>query len=131
MGFGDFDSLCKQAAVPLCSVVGHITHIAGSHGLEAECYARNIELANTIIFQGAASFMHIAALIMTVIMILHVRSKFTAVGGLPKPEIPCMENVETNDTINRSQGNYVLLLHLHDALVCVADSRFWRCSSWK
>jgi len=48
--------------------------------MEAECYARNIELANTIIFQGAASFMHIIALVMTVIMVLHVRSKFTAVG---------------------------------------------------
>ncbi|CZT40970.1 related to CHS7 protein [Rhynchosporium secalis] len=80
MGFGDFDALCQQAAIPLCAVVGKITHIAGSHGIEAECYARNIELANTIIFQGAASFMHIVALIMTVIMILHVRSKFTAVG---------------------------------------------------
>ncbi|CZT04197.1 related to CHS7 protein [Rhynchosporium agropyri] len=80
MGFGDFDALCQQAAIPLCAVVGRITHIAGSHGIEAECYARNIELANTIIFQGAASFMHIVALIMTVIMILHVRSKFTAVG---------------------------------------------------
>lgn len=80
MAFGDFDSLCNQASVPLCSMVGAIKTIAGSHGIEAECYSRSIELANTIIFQGAASFMHIAALIMTVIMILHVRSKFTAVG---------------------------------------------------
>jgi hypothetical protein len=44
------------------------------------CYSRTIELANTIIFQGAAGFTHILALIMTVIMIIHVRSKFTAVG---------------------------------------------------
>lgn len=80
MAFGDFNTICEQAAVPLCSVVGAISHIQGSHGIEADCYARNIELANTIIFQGAASFMHIVALIMTVIMILHVRSKFTAVG---------------------------------------------------
>lgn len=63
-------------------MVGEITTIAGLHGIEADCYARNIELANTIIFQGAASFMQIVALIMTVIMILHVRSKFTAVGTL-------------------------------------------------
>jgi hypothetical protein len=33
-----------------------------------------------MIFQGAASFAHILALIMLVIMIIHVRSKFTAVG---------------------------------------------------
>lgn len=80
MGFGDFESICTNSPLPLCSVIGHITSMIGSAGIEADCYARNIELANTIIFQGAASFAHIAALIMTVIMILHVRSKFTAVG---------------------------------------------------
>jgi hypothetical protein len=37
-------------------------------------------LANTIIFQAATDFAHIAALAMTAIMIFHVRSKFTAVG---------------------------------------------------
>jgi hypothetical protein len=80
MAFGDIDWLCRQAAVPLCSVVGSVKNIEFGVGIEADCYARNIELANTIIFQGAASFMHIVALVMTVIMILHVRSKFTAVG---------------------------------------------------
>jgi len=80
MAFGDFDWLCIQAAVPLCSVVGSVSTIEFGVGIEATCYARNIELANTIIFQGAVSFMHIVALIMTVIMILHVRSKYTAVG---------------------------------------------------
>jgi hypothetical protein len=84
MGFGDFETICTNSPLPLCSVVGHITAMVGSTGIEADCYARNIELANTIIFQGAASFAHIAALIMTVIMILHVRSKFTAVGTFPK-----------------------------------------------
>lgn len=83
MGFGNiFTTICEQASVPSCAVVGAITVIAGSHGIEADCYARPFGLANTIIFQGAASFMHIGALVMTVIMILHVRSKFTAVGTL-------------------------------------------------
>lgn len=82
MGFGQFDWLCKEASVPLCTVVGSISNIEFGIGIEAECYARSIEVANTIIFQGAACFMHIAALIMTVIMILHVRSKYTAVGTL-------------------------------------------------
>lgn len=54
----------------------------GDHGVPTNCYSRSIELANTIIFQGAAGFAHILALIMTVIMIIHVRSKFTAVGTL-------------------------------------------------
>jgi hypothetical protein len=80
MAFGQFDWICTQAAIPLCSVVGAITTVEFGIGIEADCYARNIELANTIIFQGATSFMHIIALLMTVIMILHVRSKFTAVG---------------------------------------------------
>ncbi|KAL3423358.1 chitin synthase export chaperone [Phlyctema vagabunda] len=79
MGFGDFESICTQAPVPLCAIIGKISSLLGQ-GVQADCYARNIELANTIIFQGASSFAHIAALIMTVIMILHVRSKFTAVG---------------------------------------------------
>ncbi|KAK3301816.1 chitin synthase III catalytic subunit [Chaetomium strumarium] len=80
MGFGDFDGICHMAPLPLCSNIGPITSIASGVGIEPDCYARNIELANTIIFQGAASAMHIVALVMTVVMILHVRGKFTAVG---------------------------------------------------
>ena len=80
MGFGDFDSLCRVAPVPLCASIGAITSISFGTGIEPDCFARNIELANTIIFQGAASAMHIVALVMTIIMIFHVRGKFTAVG---------------------------------------------------
>lgn len=80
MGFGDFTSICHMAPLPLCSSIGPITSIASGVGIEPDCFARNIELANTIIFQGAASAMHIIALVMTVVMILHVRGKFTAVG---------------------------------------------------
>jgi hypothetical protein len=80
MGFGDFDVPCKQAQLPLCALVGSITTIELGVGIEPTCYARNISLANTVIFQGATAFVHIIALIMTVIMLIHVRSKFTAVG---------------------------------------------------
>lgn len=79
-GFGDFTSICRTAPLPLCASIGPVRSANSGVGLEPDCYARNIELANTIIFQGAASFMHIIALCMTVIMILHVRGKFTAVG---------------------------------------------------
>lgn len=79
-GFGDFTSICENAPLPLCASVGPSLSATGRVGIEPDCYARNIELANTIIFEGAASAMHIVALVMTVIMILHVRSKFTAVG---------------------------------------------------
>ncbi|MCJ1363850.1 Chitin synthase, class 7 [Acarospora aff. strigata] len=66
--------------MPLCSLVGSPSPISRTAGIEANCYARSFELANTIIFQGATDFMHILALGMTAIMIIHVRSKFTAVG---------------------------------------------------
>ncbi|KAK0609710.1 chitin synthase III catalytic subunit [Bombardia bombarda] len=79
-GFGDFTGICQMAPIPLCASVGPITSIASGVGIEPDCFARNIELANTIIFQGAASAMHIVALVMTVVMVLHVRGKFTAVG---------------------------------------------------
>jgi len=80
MGFGDFESLCAKAALPLCSLIGPPSNIAGQTGIPTQCYSRSVGLANTIIFQGAADFAHIIALIMTTIMIIHVRSKFTAVG---------------------------------------------------
>lgn len=80
MGFGSFDEICTKTPLPLCPLIGPESAITGDHGIQAVCYSRTIELANTIIFQGAAGFAHILALIMTVIMIIHVRSKFTAVG---------------------------------------------------
>ncbi|KAF2718924.1 hypothetical protein K431DRAFT_252411 [Polychaeton citri CBS 116435] len=79
-GFGDFETICEQTPLPLCSLIGPKNSITGQHMTQTKCYSRAIELANTIIFQGAAGFAHIIALIMTVIMVLHVRSKFTAVG---------------------------------------------------
>lgn len=51
-------------------------------GIQPNCYARSVEFANTIIFEAATDFMHMLALGMAVIMVLHVRSKFTAVGML-------------------------------------------------
>lgn len=80
MAFGDFTSFCRTAPLPLCAAVGPIRVISAGVGIDANCYARNIEVANTIIFQMATSAMHIVALAMTVIMILHIRGKFTAVG---------------------------------------------------
>ncbi|KAK5167654.1 Chitin synthase, class 7 [Saxophila tyrrhenica] len=80
MGFGSFNDLCAKTPLPLCPLVGPPSPLTGSHGIQSNCYARSIELANTIIFEGAAGFAHILALVMTVIMIIHVRSKFTAVG---------------------------------------------------
>lgn len=81
MGFGDFETICRKSALPVCSVVGPTNPISNSTtGIQAICYARSIELANTIIFEAATDFIHILALGMAAIMVLHVRSKFTAVG---------------------------------------------------
>ncbi|KAL8857556.1 MAG: hypothetical protein Q9178_005884 [Gyalolechia marmorata] len=80
MGFGDFSSICQKNAFPLCSLVGSGNGINRDTGIQPNCYARSVEFANTIIFEAATDFMHMLALGMAVIMVLHVRSKFTAVG---------------------------------------------------
>ncbi|KAI4239648.1 MAG: hypothetical protein LQ349_000195 [Xanthoria aureola] len=80
MGFGDFSSICQKNAFPLCSLVGSGNGINRNTGIQPNCYARSVEFANTIIFEAATDFMHMLALGMAVIMVLHVRSKFTAVG---------------------------------------------------
>lgn len=85
--FGDFTQLCHTAPLPLCASVGPVNAINQRVGIEPDCYARSIELANTIIFQGATSAMHIVALCMTVVMVLHVRGKFTAVGTWRLPDV--------------------------------------------
>ncbi|KXN85145.1 Chitin synthase export chaperone, partial [Leucoagaricus sp. SymC.cos] len=41
---------------------------------------RNVDVGGTLIFQPSTCFVHIVAIIMTAIMILHIRSKYTAVG---------------------------------------------------
>ncbi|KAF8534091.1 chitin synthase III catalytic subunit [Trichophaea hybrida] len=82
MSFGSFQSICETVPLPLCALVGpygDITSTIGS-GIEAKCYSRTVEAANTIIFQAASDFVHIGALVMCLIMVFHVRSKFTAVG---------------------------------------------------
>ena len=80
MGFGDFTTICTKASLPICTLVGPQNSLTGATGIIAECYSRTIDVANTLIYQGANGIAHISALIMTVIMIIHVRSKFTAVG---------------------------------------------------
>jgi Chitin synthase export chaperone len=72
--FGKYDEICKEVALIVCPMLG--TDL----GIEAVCYSRNVEINKTIIFQPATCFIHIAALIMTAIMVYHIRSKYTAVG---------------------------------------------------
>ncbi|KAK4052421.1 Chitin synthase, class 7 [Microbotryomycetes sp. JL201] len=76
--FGSYDWICSQAALVVCPLVGSSN--SGGFGVAPVCYARNVELGSTLIFQPATAFLHICALIMVTIMILHIRSKYTAVG---------------------------------------------------
>ncbi|WVN89257.1 chitin synthase export chaperone [Cryptococcus depauperatus CBS 7841] len=72
--FGKFDYICQHAALVVCPMLG------GKQGIMPTCYSRNVQLGSQIIFQPATCIVHIAALIMTAIMLYHVRSKYTAVG---------------------------------------------------
>lgn len=59
--------------MPLCPLVG-------SSSVEPICYSRNVEVASTLVFEPATLMIHLVALVMTSIMIFHIKSKYTAVG---------------------------------------------------
>ncbi|KAF9414088.1 Chitin synthase, class 7 [Entomortierella beljakovae] len=72
--FGSFNYICSTVSLTLCPLVGDID------GIEPICYSRNVKLADTLIFQPSTLIIHLISLIMTSIMIYHIRSKYTAVG---------------------------------------------------
>jgi hypothetical protein len=72
MGFLDFETFCLQVALPLCPLVGQ--------KVEPLCYARNISPFDVIFFQPATIFIQVIALIMSIIMLVNIKSKYTAVG---------------------------------------------------
>nr|CAG8552015.1 6707_t:CDS:2 [Entrophospora candida] len=71
--FGDFRDICETVALTVCPLVGAV------EGIEPTCYSRNVEIAKTLFFQPATVIIHIIALVMTSIMIYHIKSKYTAV----------------------------------------------------
>ncbi|KAJ2387547.1 Chitin synthase, class 7 [Coemansia sp. RSA 2611] len=73
--FGYYDEICATVQMAACPLLGD-----NQVGYEPTCYARNIEVRNALIFQMATLIIDIIALFMTIIMIVHVRSKYTAVG---------------------------------------------------
>jgi hypothetical protein len=46
LAFGSYDWICSQAALVVCPLVGE-----SGFGVEPICYARNVELGSTLIFQ--------------------------------------------------------------------------------
>ncbi|KAG0164157.1 Chitin synthase, class 7 [Apophysomyces sp. BC1034] len=69
-----FDGICRTVALSLCPLIGQ------SNGIEPVCYSRNVDLGGNLVFQPATLIIDIVAIIMTAIMIYHIRSKYTAVG---------------------------------------------------
>ncbi|RLV96251.1 Chitin synthase export chaperone [Spathaspora sp. JA1] len=81
MTFGSFDTICNRTALPLCSVVGSLNETSYfQRGILPQCYARSVELANTMIFQVGTAFVHFGGLIIVLIIIFHIRAKYTAIG---------------------------------------------------
>ena len=69
---GSFQYVCSQAPLSLCPLV--------NTAIEPQCYSRNIEVQNTIVFEPALLVVLVVFVAMLLIMISHVRSKYTAVG---------------------------------------------------
>ncbi|SCU80046.1 LAMI_0B00606g1_1 [Lachancea mirantina] len=94
MGFGDFVQICSRTPLPLCSVVKSKKHLLLSTGekindfdpgsltvgILPQCYARSIEVANTVVFQIGNAFVNIGALGVILFMIYSIRRKYTAIG---------------------------------------------------
>ncbi|KAF8332129.1 chitin synthase export chaperone [Amanita rubescens] len=74
ISFGSFNEICQTAALVICPLLG------SDQGIEPLCYSRNVDVGGTLIFQPSTCFVHIVAIIMTAIMIYHIRGKYTAVG---------------------------------------------------
>ncbi|ODQ82143.1 hypothetical protein BABINDRAFT_179596 [Babjeviella inositovora NRRL Y-12698] len=81
MAFGDFYDICNNAALPLCAVIANSARYNNmTQGILPMCYARNVDLANTIIFQIGNAFIHFGAIIVLLIIIFNVRAKYTAIA---------------------------------------------------
>ncbi|ODV96938.1 hypothetical protein PACTADRAFT_48727 [Pachysolen tannophilus NRRL Y-2460] len=82
MHFGDFQSICLRTALPLCSVVSSETRLDEYFvtGTLPECYARAVELSNTMIYEVGNAFIHIAGIFVCFIILFNVKRKYTAIA---------------------------------------------------
>ncbi|CCH58935.1 hypothetical protein TBLA_0B00920 [Henningerozyma blattae CBS 6284] len=94
MGVSNFATLCSRVPLPLCSVIKSTKHLVATNstivdnfdikslnvGILPRCYARSIELSNTIIFQVGNAFINIGALGVILIILYNIKQKFTAIG---------------------------------------------------
>lgn len=49
--FGSYDWICSEAALVVCPLLG-----TSGYGIEPTCYARNVEIGRTLIFQPGPFF---------------------------------------------------------------------------
>lgn len=82
MSFGSFVSICQKTGFPLCSLIEPIGENKSliRSGIIPRCYARPFDVANTMIFQAGNAFIHIGSLLIVLIIILNVWSKYMAIG---------------------------------------------------
>lgn len=83
MPFGDFTAICEKTPLPLCTLVKPLLAPDASSffsGILPKCYARSVNLANTLIFEIGTSFMNIGNLIILLMIIYLVRLRYTSVA---------------------------------------------------
>ncbi|KAI8141043.1 chitin synthase III catalytic subunit-domain-containing protein [Fennellomyces sp. T-0311] len=118
-----FNGICQTVALPLCPLMGE------NEGVEPVCYSRNVDLGGNLVFQPATLIIDVVAIIMTAIMIYHIRSKYTAVG---RKEIVMffymymvtvfLEMLLITDVIPSSSPAYAYFAAIHAGLI---SATFW------
>ncbi|RKP07400.1 chitin synthase III catalytic subunit [Thamnocephalis sphaerospora] len=123
--FGSFVDICRAASLIVCPMLGP----PGGTGLEADCYSRNVDLGGTLLFQSATLIIHIVALVMTSIMIYHIRSKYTAVGRKEiliffylYMAVSVLELLLNSNIIQMAYAAYPYFAAVHVGLMCAT---FW------
>jgi hypothetical protein len=84
MTFGDFTAICEKTPLPLCTIVRPLNSVFDSNdpfnGILTKCYARSVNLANTLIFEIGTSFINMGNLIILLMIIYLVRLRYTSVA---------------------------------------------------
>lgn len=69
--------ICEAAPLPVCLLMNNSRD---GPLVEPSCYSRNIEIFNIMIFGPATLLVYLVAVVMTTIMIYHIKVKYMAVG---------------------------------------------------
>lgn len=79
--FGDFTDICTRTPFPFCSVLSSTSDLDNyfDTGILPTCYSRAVELSNTMIYQVGNSIINIGGLLVCLIIIFNIRSKYTAI----------------------------------------------------